>query len=336
MRVGQNPIKNQVLVDENYTHQVIIPVHLPSEEGYFKDGLQILKLCLDSLMITSHDKTFITVVCNDCSIKVIEYISHLYALNNVHEVIFTNGIGKINAILKGLAGQNCPIVTISDADVLFLNGWQKATYDVFNAFPKAGAVCTTPSSKVLKQSTDNIYFDFLFSKKMQFETIVNPNAMMKFAESIGNPDFYNANQLKYNLIIQKNNCKAIVGAGHFVATYNRNIFKKPKAIFSNKKIGNDLQKFIDEPVLTKGYYRLSTVENFTYHMGNMKEDWMEKTIKALEKHDYNYLLPKLETQKNNYFKRVLVKITFRIISNKNIWKLFLRLKGLTKEVAKQY
>mgnify|MGYP006210777449 CR=1 FL=1 len=127
-----------------------------NEEGYFKDGLQILKLCLDSLIITSHDKTFITVVCNDCSLQVMDYISLLYIQNKIHEVIFTNGIGKINAILKGLAGQNCPIVTISDADVLFLNGWQKATYEVFEAFPKAGVVCTTPSSKSFNNKTFNL------------------------------------------------------------------------------------------------------------------------------------------------------------------------------------
>lgn len=336
MRIGQNPSKQQVFLNENFTHQVIIPVHLPNEEGYFKDGLQILKLCLESLIITTHNKTFITVVCNDCSVKVKEYISFLYIQNNIHEIIFTNGIGKINAVLKGLAGQNCPLVTISDADVLFLNGWQAATYDIFEAFPKAGAVCTTPSSKVLKQSTANIFFDYFFSGKMVMEPVLNPDAMRKFAESIGNENFYKNIHLQYNLVITRNNCKAVVGAGHFVATYKRVIFKNPKAMYSMSKMGKDLKEYFDEPVLNHGYYRLSTIDNFTYHLGNVKEEWMDEIFKSLKRINFVFYQLSFEKKRGNKIRKILNKLFFRILTQKNIWRFFLQRKGLSKEESKIY
>lgn len=336
MRIGFNPNKDKVLPKSDYIHQVIVPVHLPNEEGYFKDGLQILKLCLESLIITTHSKTFITIVCNDCSVKVKEYINSLYIQNNVHEVIFTNGIGKINAVLKGLAGQNCDLVTISDADVLFLNGWQIATYEIFDAFPKAGAVCTTPSSKVLKQSTANILFDYFFSDKMMMEPVSNPDAMQKFAESIGNENFYNRVQLQYNLIITRNNCKAVVGAGHFVATYKRVIFKKPKAIYSNSKMGKALKEYFDKPVLNHGYYRLSTIDNFTYHLGNVKEEWMDEIFKSLKKINFVFSKSDFEKKVDKKSRKIISDLFFRIITQKTIWKLFLQYKGLTKEESKMY
>ena len=65
MRLGSNPNK-QVDQEEQskYLHQVIVPVYIPNEEGYFVDALKILKISIDSLCNTVHDRTYITVVNN--------------------------------------------------------------------------------------------------------------------------------------------------------------------------------------------------------------------------------------------------------------------------------
>ena len=48
--------------------------------------------------------------------------------------------------------------------------------------------------------------------------------MMMFAKSIGNEDFYNATHLKKILTITNKNISAVIGAGHFVATYRGSVF----------------------------------------------------------------------------------------------------------------
>jgi hypothetical protein len=48
-------------------------------------------------------------------------------------------IGKINSILKVLRTAEERLITITDADVLFVNGWEQAVLNVFEAFPKAGS-----------------------------------------------------------------------------------------------------------------------------------------------------------------------------------------------------
>ena len=63
MRIGFNPHKDKIQVASDYFHQVIIPVYIPNQEGYFKDSFSILKLCLNSLFKTSHIQTYFTVVC---------------------------------------------------------------------------------------------------------------------------------------------------------------------------------------------------------------------------------------------------------------------------------
>jgi hypothetical protein len=335
MRVGFNPNKDKILDPNVFFHQVVVPVYIPNQEGYFKDSFQILQFCLESLFKTCHSKTYFTIVNNGCCVVVVEYLNSLQQQLKIQEVIHTTPIGKLNAILKGLMGHNFDMVTITDADVLFLNNWQKGTYDIFEAFPKAGAVSPVPSSKVLKQFTGNVIFENLFSSKLKFTATKDKESLQMFAKSIGNTDFYNKVQLNKNLTISTDIIAAIVGAGHFVATYRGSIFETMKK-HSKFKMGSSLKFFLDKPVEDKGYWRLSTTENHAYHMGNVFEEWMNETSSTIEENTKEIKSPNNLLSKPNSYLRPFVKFSFKIISQKVIWKLFLRSKGLTKEEANEY
>lgn len=340
MRIGRNPNKDQQLPDSHYEHQVIIPVYLPNEEGYFKDGFQILQICLNSLLKTTHSNTFITIVNNGSSKKVIDYLNTQLEEKKIHEVIHTTNIGKINAILKGLVGHKFPLVTISDADVLFLNNWQQATYAIFDAFPKAGVVCTTPSPKSFKYINYNIFFENFFSNNLRFKKVKNVPALNKFAASIENPNFYNACQLKNILTLQKKETVAVVGAGHFVATYRREVFENLTIENNSFKLGgNSETKILDIPVIKRGLWRLSTYDNYTYHLGNVVEEWMKFELKNLKvepfKNTNKIVLPKVRKPcklylyfVNNFFAR--------LFNSKPFYKWFLKHKGLSKKEFQNY
>ena len=337
MRVGFNPNKDKTLPKSDYTHQVVVPVYIPHQNDYFKDSFQILQLCLESLFKTCHDKTYITVVNNGSCIEVVNYLNQLQQEVKIQEVIHTTAIGKLNAILKGLTGHQFPLITITDADVLFLNNWQKATYEVFEAFPKTGVVSTTPSSKVLKQYTGNVIVSNLFSKKLIFKNVINPNAMMMFAKSIGNEDFYNATHLKKVLTITNKNISAVIGAGHFVATYRGSVFDFLNNRYSTFSLGGTSEAlFLDKPVNDFGYWRLSTYDNYTYHMGNVKENWMQTIFENINDND-TFEKTKFKPKSKSSFLGVYFKnILFKFLLFKPFWKLFLQYKGLSKEEAKQY
>lgn len=338
MRVGFNPNKDQPIEKSNYNHQVIVPVYIPNQENYFKDSFQILQYCLESLFKTSHSKTYFTVVNNGSCEVVKTYLNLLQTENKIHEVIHTTAIGKLNAILKGLTGHQFPLITITDADVMFLNDWQKATYEVFEAFPKAGAICAAPSSKVLKQSTSSLIVPYLFCTKLSFIKVVNPKAMQMFATSIGAPEFYSKTHLEKYLTIKKKNIEAVVGAGHFMTTYRGAIFDELKTRFSPYALGGTSEgKLLDEPVNDLGYWRLSTADNYVYHLGNVVESWMQSELDTLHKCaelDLDLRLENKEKPSRNW--AVLNKIIFSFVVRKSIWKLFLRYKGLTKEEAQNY
>lgn len=339
MRIGYNPHKDKLQSSSDYFHQVIIPVYIPNSEGYFKDSFTILKYCLQSLFKTSHSKTFFTIVNNGCSQEVAQYLNELLQQSKIQEIIHTENIGKLNAILKGLSGHNFKLITITDADVLFANDWQQETYNVFEKFPKAGAVSPTPSSKIYNYYTHNIILDKFFSKSLRFTKVKNPEAMREFAKSIGNPEFYKQSHLSDYLTIENQDCRAVIGAGHFVCTYRNAIFKDRNKNHSPYNLGGDSERlFLDESVVKKRYWRLSTEDNYAFHMGNSIEPWMNTYLNTISEQDKNLtfsveLKNKKTSKLNNW---IAEKLLSKILSKQIIRKYFLRFKGLSKEASHNY
>lgn len=336
MRIGLNPHKDKTLKASEYTHQVIIPVYIPNKEGYFKDSFRIFQLCLESLFATVHNKTFITIVNNGSGSETKDYLNALYHDDKIHEVIHTENIGKLNAILKGLAGNAIELVTISDSDVLFLPNWQLETAKIFKEVPKAGVVGIVPQFKMYEANCGNVIFDNLFNKNLKFIPVKNPKALIQFYDSIGWDRAYNQDYLAYNLGLEINlSLKVLIGSGHFVATYKKDIFKEITS-FIPYKLGGISEAYLDRAPLKKGYWRLTTQNNFAYHMGNTLEDWMETapnqelTIKC----QYSNFKKNKKTNALIYF--IKNRLFVKFISIKWIVKLFLKWKELPKGMIKKY
>ena len=341
MRVGKNP-QTKISYNNNYTHQVVMPIYMPNNKGYFKDGFSILKISVESLIKTTHSKTYISLVNNGSSKEVVTYLNNLYETGQVQEVIHTTNIGKNRAIIKAVKGHNFSLVTITDADVLFLNNWQSETLRVFNAFPKAGVVGLVPQFKLFNNFCTNLLVSNFFNKKLQFTSVKNPNAIQCFYKSIGWDNNYNKDYLKKHLTItsKENNIEAVVGSGHFVATYKPEVLKLNIDIKDNKNLSPKLDReLLDKPVLEVDGWRLTTTNNFAYHMGNVYEKWMKETLLKLQDNkneslSYQALTRLKSINKIEYFFKN--KVAKKVLFNKHINKHFLKFKGLPKAMLNNY
>lgn len=336
MRIGYNPHKDQPQEQCEYLHQIVIPVYIPNLEGYFKDSFRIFQLCLESLFSTIHDKTFVTIVNNGSGDFVKDYLDKLLKENKIQELIHTQNIGKLNAILKGLVGNEIELVTISDADVLFLPNWQKETTKIFAQVPQAGVVGIVPQFKTYESNCGTVLFDNLFNSKLKFIPVKNPSALIRFYESIGWTWEYNQDYLKYNLALEINiDLTVLIGSGHFVATYKKDMFQEVTT-YLGFKLGGTSEGYIDKAPLKKGYWRLTTNDNYAYHMGNTFENWMEVETRKGNNKEYpssNFSKNK-SVSKTSYFIKNRVFVKF--ISIKWLVKSFLYLKKLPKGMIKKY
>lgn len=335
MRIGINPEKtNKEIVIENY-HRIIIPVYIPHFNDYFKNSLEVFKLCLESLLLTVHSKTRITIYNNNSHAIIKRYIDDKYKESNIIDQVFHSkeNVGKINAILAASKGNLEPLITITDADVLFKNGWQNATENIFINFPEAGVVSPVPLSKLLYGHSANNWFYGFFKGNLSFQKVIDSEAMHKFDVSLGNKELiYNTNHLENYLVLKnkKNNTEAVMGCGHFVATLNREVFDKgsnePAFI---KIVGGVEDKFIDIPNETLGFLRLATKDNFAYHMGNFTEKWMYEEFDSLIKETSNGIdSSKFKFKSHNKISRLLGKVILKLIKKKSINHFVLKKLGL--------
>jgi len=336
MRIGTNPNRNKINDDPGFFHQVVVPVYIPNAEGYFADGVRILKICIESLLRTIHGKTFVTIVDNGSSVEVADYLQQLRKNGQIHELVLTTNIGKLNAVLKGISGGNYDFVTVADCDAMFLNGWQQATYEVFRHFPKAGAVNPVPSPKSYRTYGSVILLDYLFSDKMKFTEVRDREALLNFAHSVDNPDFYNEHQLRHNLTLADGNFRAVIGAGHFLVTYRGEVFDKPVARYTNNKLGAE-RHLVDLPVVNMGLWRMSTENNYAYHMGNVHESWMDETLSVVNQEELEVERPsKIPLKPVGKWFALKNRFGTKLFNYKPFVRWFLRKKGLSDQAAMKF
>lgn len=339
MRVGNNPSNEEIIEDVVAFHRVIIPVYIPSETDYFKDAFEIFNYCLRSLHKTSCTHLKVSVVSNGSCTSVNEKLFGLQKEGYIDELMIeTEGIGKINSVLKVLRTADERLITITDADVLFDNGWEEAVTTVFKEFPKAGSVCPVPVFRKNFSLTGNVWFSYLFSKKLKFLAVENPEAMTRFANSIG----WSRLDAKFKEVIAtlklKNGATALVGCAHFVATYKNEVFTEmPKGNSRYKIRGDSELLYTDLPVLKKGGHRLSTSNNYAYHMGNVLEAWMVEKFEGLDEETKRNNRPQLKELKKPLISHLFIDKLFKnLISFAPVKKSILKMKGLTSAQIKEF
>ncbi len=306
-----NPQKEHKKIELKEHHRVIVVVFIPKLEDYYENMFEVFKLNLESIISTKNEFCAITVVNNGCCDVVVDYLNGMYANSKIDCLVHHKiNIGKIDALIGSARSSREKLITLTDADILFVKGWQENVENVFCNFKDVGSVSPLPIRKGLTSGTISTLKKILLKKaELSFLPIKeNFDSYNKFLESIG-WDVEKRDDLLWP-IISINNNKAIVGSAHQVLTIDREIFFsdvpiKPSLILVGNKSEND---YVDFPIDLSGKMRLSTYNNFAFHMGNKAENWM------------------YDIQKNNSITDLNLPIydirTFQIPVKKNKFKLF--------------
>lgn len=280
MRIGVNPEKNKGTQISYKLHRVIIPVYIPDlKSDYYKNSFEVLKQCINSLIKTiSFDRTVITIINNDSHELIKIYLEELLNDKLIDKLInYSANYGKVYPLLSELKASYENYVTIADADVFFMNNWEQEVATIFNNFPKVGFVSPLPCPFNFHQVNKSGVIGNFF--KLKLGKVVNDDDLLLFKQGVNPPEnFFEGKKWNWfdkQYYLEKNNVKAIVGATHFVATIKNELIRNipmngPMFVFRNGDETKHIEKYLD----FKGYYRLSTVKTYAYHMGSSVEDWL--------------------------------------------------------------
>ena len=329
MRVGMNPQKQSKKIQLKCQHRLIIVVFIPSLDGYYKNVLEVFKLCLDSAITTTNSNCAITVVNNASCIEVAQYLNAKLEEGTLDTVVHhQENIGKIDALIGAARASREPIITVSDVDILFKQGWQVEIEKVFANIKNVASMSPIPCRNFKNYETSSTLSKILFNKvKFKYQSIPeNHIAHNKFLESF-HWELETDENIKWP-VIEFNGVKAIVGSGHQILSMRRELFfttvpKEPSLVL----VGNNSEfLYCDQPINISGGMRLTTYNNYAYHMGNTVEDWMRDlqednvaNLKTSKKDSLVFKLPEFAPKKPNKswyeFKKRIVHKLFNLIHN---------------------
>jgi hypothetical protein len=273
MRVGKHPARNQPISSLVSKHRIVVPVHIPNHEGFYEQALDVLKICLNSIIKTITPYTRITIFSDDSSPSVERYLIEMQEAHSAIDQLFLSrqNIGKINSIFAAVRSNRERFLTVADCDVYFRSGWQHEIESIFEAFPEAGMVSPHPVTGSGSFSSWNSSSTVLFGltrRCVRFSDVEDPDSLNQFNESIGRSPL-SVSRISKQMTLTRNGKTAVVGAGHFVATYRSSVFKfAPNEPCEFKMGGASEANYLDSPVNDAGYLRLSTQRGFVRHLGN--------------------------------------------------------------------
>ena len=294
MRIGTNPEKLNVKELAHKPHRVIIPVYIPNlEEDYFKNALDVLKICLDSLIVTTNpEQTNITVINNASCKEVSDTLEKYFNENKIDRLVkLSENRGKVEAVLSEAKASFEEYITISDADVFFKEGWLEASLKIFDAF-KPGVVMPMPTPNNYSMHNTHCFVRHFWSRTLKYDSAVDKMILIDFEKSVGSQGLMKK-YYERQFYLEANNVRATLGAGHFVATYDRSLFdfipqKKVNYVFQN---GQE-RDYLDILTTETATCRLGTSKAYVVHLGNQASMFSGTTKTRPDKKLYFPELPR--------------------------------------------
>lgn len=277
MRVGNNPEKERNATNKLWKHRVIIVFYLPdTQDGYFAQLGDVLDKCLSSVMRTINPETTCITLIDNGSGQNAKNIAAKYRNAVDKYVEHTENKGKVYAVLNEVRSTYEEFVTISDADILFYDGWEKAVFDVYANHPKAGVVSPHPCPFTTFYFNKSVFGLNSLKGNVSYGKYVSDDAIDLYLKGTNLPKLIERKGADFDWrqkqFILRMPQPTVIGAYHVVATYRtaqfRNVYTFPEVKFRNSYEEN----FIDCLTDDAGLHRLSTVENYIYHMGNTLDD----------------------------------------------------------------
>ena len=291
-------------------HRIIMPVFIPYLDNYYSESFEVLRLSCTTLLQSVHNETLITIINNNSCNTVTDYLRKLLEEKKIDQLIeFKENKGKVDPVVAIMRSSQEKLITITDCDVLFKYGWQCAVEEIFFRIPHVGMVSPLPAPAINKYFSVWSWYAGITKRCLYKLRETDQKSIYLFNKSIG-VDRELLEIEKHPFAISIRGCKAVIGSGHFCATYNRNVVNYIPRTSSGVHFKGAEKEFLDKPVQDGGFLRLATNKGWVFHMGNSVEYWMnevaEQNKKSTEEPREIYISRGYRF--SPFFKKILIKI----------------------------
>lgn len=270
MRVGENPAKKINRIPKPQRITVAVLSYIPFLNGYYRECLDVLKLCLQSIWNNTDLAYDLLVFDNGSCPEAKEFLFESQRAKKIQYLLFSEkNIGKggaWNVIFSCAPGE---IIAYCDSDAFFYKGWLSACVKVLETYPKVGMVTARPMrtraelfSSTIKWAENNK------NVKLEKGQILNYEEFHDFAITLGYSEerIHEMYQSTIDYRITYKGLPSFIGANHFQFVSWKNTLNQFIPLKMTKPLGQ--VQLLDKLINESGYLRLSTHQSLVQNMSN--------------------------------------------------------------------
>jgi len=271
---GRNPLKEAALTHSPALVTITTTVYIPELREYWAESLDVLKICLGSLVKNTPRPFDLFVFDNGSDASVRDYLMEMFQLGSISCLLLSSeNIGKAAAVNRMFASAPGKYVVYTDSDVAFHPGWLEESIRVFDTFGKVGMVSGRPW-RPMGEGDEYVYRRnaMLASRASGVLTksgdLIPAQVLEAHAKSIGLPVPKVKLGACEDLLLMKNGVKAYGFGSHFQYLTSRDVIKEVGPLKVGTSGLSKAERSWDDRLAELGYLRLAIEKPLVYHMGN--------------------------------------------------------------------
>jgi len=283
-RIGMNPSRNRDsgLVPKRVTAAVL--THVPHGDGYFEHRMDVLRLCIESLIATAGEQVDLMVFDNASSPQVVAYLTRLKAEGRIQYLLLSSrNIGKMDALRMMTRAAPGEVLAYTDDDVLFLPGWLEKHLQILDAFPQVGMVTGFYIRSQMAFSMDaTLEFSRRADVQVERGLLIEKRWEQHYLDNMGRTweRYQEETAGLEDVLLTFGGVSALASAGHhqFVANRDMLLQAMPEG-WTGRLMGR--MRELDDQVNRLGFLRLNTPEPVTRLLGNILSEENASEANAL-------------------------------------------------------
>jgi glycosyltransferase involved in cell wall biosynthesis len=275
--VGQNPLRYKPAVKFPPVIGTVV-THLPSQDGYHRERLEIIKTCLNSMRGNAGRYLPILVWDNGSCTALLDWLTTEYLPD---WLVISQNVGKNSArtsILRMFPFET--VVCMSDDDIYYYPDWLNPQIDLLETFPDVGAVTGYPVRSSFNWGNKSTLAWAEAHAKVSYGRFIPDEweadfcrsvgrSLSKHGEVVGNTQDAIIDYRGYRAYATSHHCQFIAQAGRLEGILDWN----------GVSVGDETN--FDMTIDELGYLRLATLDRLTRHMGNHLDERLKQDIEVM-------------------------------------------------------
>jgi glycosyltransferase involved in cell wall biosynthesis len=270
MRIGQNPAKYEKDVARPSRVTLAVLSYIPFLSGFYRDTLEVLKVCLESARADAGAEFDLLVFDNGSCGEARQWLLDEHDAGRLQYLIFSEkNLGKggaWNTILGGAPGE---IIAYADSDVLFSPGWLSRSLQLLETFPNVGMVTARPYrtrpeyySRTLEWAAATPAVQLEHGKLIAWQDFLEFDLSLGQSEEEIRQHYETTEDVR----LSYNGVQAFAGASHWQFTAYKSVLQGFLPFSMGRPMGQVKQ--LDERMNAAGLLRLMVSDPLAMNMSN--------------------------------------------------------------------